>query len=217
MKILDVPQSGSIAGQTSSRNRFGQYRRTRAIPVNVNSPAQQAVRNVLSACSIAWQALTQVQRDAWTSWALAHPRVDSLGQTIILTGLQACIGVNVALATAGLATVAAPPSEDEVPPIELEVAQTTAASFEVQSVAALDGVAVFETSPPLSKGVQFNADFRVVAVDATVAVGGVIATKALMEAKWGTLVLGQKFFIRAWQIFDDGSRSAYSSTTVIIT
>ena len=33
MKILDVPQSGSLGGQTSSHNRAGQYRRARRSPV----------------------------------------------------------------------------------------------------------------------------------------------------------------------------------------
>src|SRR5206468_836067 len=97
MKILDVPQSGSQAGTTSSRNRYGQYRRSRATPVNVNSTAQQAARNRLSAESEAWRGLTDIQREAWNSFADEHPQTDSLGQVVTLTGHQMFVGVNSAL------------------------------------------------------------------------------------------------------------------------
>src|SRR5439155_109028 len=94
MKILDVPQSGSVAGVTSSRNRFGQYRRTRATPVNPNSTFQGAVRARLSVNSAAWRALTAAQRAGWNDLAASMTRTDSLGQTYSLTGFQSYCSVN---------------------------------------------------------------------------------------------------------------------------
>src|SRR5438876_229394 len=65
MKFLGEPRSGSLAGQTSSRNRFGQYVRSRATPVNPNSVAQAAVRARQSNNAAAWRTITDTQRAGW--------------------------------------------------------------------------------------------------------------------------------------------------------
>ena len=90
MKMLDVPQSGSIGGSTSSRNRNGQYKRSRSTPVNPNSTFQGTVRARMSANAAAWRALTQNQREGWMSLGLMMNRTDSLGQSYNLTGFQSC-------------------------------------------------------------------------------------------------------------------------------
>jgi hypothetical protein len=218
MKMLDVPQSGSQAGTTSSRNRFGQYQRTRATPVNVNSAAQQAVRNTLVELSVGWKALTSVQREAWESFALAHPRVDSLGQSITLTGHQMYVGQNGVLMRAGLASVDVPDNTAPPEPPALGASTLTAAGFSVAfgaSTVPAGQALVLETSPPLSAGRAFSNDFRVVKVRAAAAANTLV--KADMEAKWGTLSAGQKFFIRASIVDEGGLYSGYTSTEVIVT
>ena len=57
--------SGSIAGNTYSRNRFGPYIRTRALPVNPNTAAQQLARSRFSTVSAQWRQLTDGQRATW--------------------------------------------------------------------------------------------------------------------------------------------------------
>src|SRR5213594_7639 len=109
MKILDVPQSGSVAGVTSSRNRFGQYRRTRATPVNPNSTFQGAVRARFSVNSAAWRALTAAQRAGWADLGTSMTRTDSLGQTYALTGFQAYCSLNNNNLAAGNAVVSDAP------------------------------------------------------------------------------------------------------------
>jgi len=218
MKMLDVPQSGSQAGTTSSRNRFGQYRRTRATPVNVNSAAQQAVRNTLSELSVAWRGLTSIQREAWESFALAHPRVDSLGQSITLTGHQTYVGINSSLGRAGLAAVDVPDNTAPPEPPAVGATTVTAAGFSIAFGATpvpAGQSLVIETSPPLSAGRAFSNDFRVVKVRAAAAVNTLL--KADMEAKWGTLSAGQKFFIRASIVDEAGLVSSYESLSVVVT
>lgn len=218
MKLLDVPQSGSQAGTTSSRNRFGQYQRSRATPVNPNSPAQQAARTRLVSSSVAWRGLTDVQRAAWESYALNHPQNDALGQQVFLTGHQQYIGVNSALAAAGLATVSVP--DLNAPPAgpALGAVVTTVAGFSVafgaNPVAANQSL-LLEASPPLSAGRKFNSDFRLVKVRAAAAVNTLV--KADMEVKFGALAVGQKFFLRASLVTSTGLRSAYVTTTVVVT
>ena len=57
-KFLGVPTSGSQGATTWARNRYGQYTRMRAHPVNPNTPAQRQARSALSGCASAWQELT---------------------------------------------------------------------------------------------------------------------------------------------------------------
>lgn len=218
VKILDVPQSGSQAGTTSSRNRFGQYRRSRAMPVNPNTPGQQSARNRLSAQSQAWRGLTDAQRAAWESYSQSHPFNDSLGQQIFLTGHQWFISVNTALLAAGMATVSVPDLSAPPGAPALGAVVTTVAGFSVAFGAnpvPANTALVLETSPPMSAGRSFNADFRFVKVRAAAAVNTLV--KADMEVKWGPLVAGQKFFIRASLVGSTGLVSAFTSTTVIVT
>lgn len=94
MKVLANPQSGSYQGLTASRNRYGQYIRTRAIPVNPDTISQQLVRQRFAALVTAAASLSDADITGWKDWADAHPRTDSLGQSIVITWQQAFIGVN---------------------------------------------------------------------------------------------------------------------------
>lgn len=86
MKILTAPQSGSQAGTTASRNRFGQYLRTRAVPVQPRTPKQTFNRASLTNGSSAWRTLTDAQRTAWNDYAAQISRSDALGSTYNPTG-----------------------------------------------------------------------------------------------------------------------------------
>ena len=88
--------SGSMGGTTFSRNRFGQYTRARAVPVNPSSAQQQVVRNALSQLVTSWtEVLTQAQRDAWDTYGINVPVVDSLGNSRVLSGQNWYIAANV--------------------------------------------------------------------------------------------------------------------------
>lgn len=87
--------SGSIGGTTFSHNRFGAYTRKRAIPTDPNTNRQQAVKANFAALSTAWNTvLTPEQREAWNQYGANVPRVDALGQTHYLPGIQWFIGLN---------------------------------------------------------------------------------------------------------------------------
>lgn len=218
MKVLRDPSSGSRAGTTASRGRFGQYDRSRATPVNVNSTSQQARRNNLSAVSSAWRGLTDVQREAWNSFADANPQTDSLGQSVTLTGHQAYVSVNCALLAAGLAVVTVPDAGAPLPAPALGAQTLTVAGFSLafgsNPVPAGESL-VIETSPPVSPGVSFNRDFRIVKVRAAAAVNTLV--KADLESKWGSLAAGQKFFVRVSRVGSTGLRSAFATATVVVT
>jgi hypothetical protein len=218
MKMLDVPQSGSLAQKTSSRNRFGQYKRTRATPVNPNSASQVEVRARLQYYSTAWRDLTDAGRSAWNNYAAEHPKLDSLGQTIFWTGFQTFVGINVVLRSAGLNGISVPPADASVPTPEFAVDDSTAAALSLSVVAdVVDATVVVRTSPPVSQGVSFNGDYRIVNTVANPSADDPILTAAQLTAKWGTLIPGQKFFVRVTAVAELGNVSGNFEKAIVLT
>lgn len=96
---------GSLAGLTLSRNRGGIYLRARATPVNPATGPQTLVRTAFGNLSTQWQSLTDVQREAWTTYAINVPVTNSLGESITLTGHQMFVRNNTARVATGLSAV----------------------------------------------------------------------------------------------------------------
>lgn len=199
MKILDVPRSGSYQGITSSRNRFGQYVRTRATPVNPNTIYQSAVRARLATNSVNWRTLSDADRLSWTSFGSGITRTDSLGQYYTLTGIQAFVLVNNNLAAASEAAVTLPPTY--LPPDSLLTITPTAAagtpafSLAYTATPLPTGVKLFVfASPQRSQGVQFENDMRLIFVSAAAAASPSNILSAY-TARFGSLVAGNKVFL----------------------
>lgn len=206
MKILDVPQSGSLAGQTSSRNRYGQYRRTRAVPVNPNTDAQILARGRLADLSENWRALSPETREAWTLAGALVQKTDSLGQTYNLTGLQHYVGTQSVLAATGQAAVTNPPVGEKPNPPVVTVEASGADELSVEVASTADKVMLF-SSPPTSPGRSFNKDFRLIGV-ATPSEGTATFALAAFTAKFGTLIAGQKLFLQAFAVDSTGMKSS---------
>jgi len=196
MKVLTSPQSGSQAGTTASRNRFGQYLRTRATPVNPNSGAQGLVRARMAANSAAWRAITGAQRAGWADLGLSMVRSDSLGQSYTLQGNQAYASVNNNRLLSTLAIVADAPALVTPAVITSATITLTAASLSIAytptPMPAATYLAVY-ASPQRSAGRSYESDFRFIKLSA---VAGATPLVALTEytAKFGVPVLGNRIF-----------------------
>lgn len=197
MKILDVPQSGSVGGVTSSRNRFGQYRRTRATPVNPRSSAQGQVRSRMSANAALWRTLTGAQRAGWSDLGLSMVRSDALGQSYSLTGFQAFCSVNNCLASSGAVGVTAAPGLVTPTGLLTGILTITAATmslaYTTTPLAAGVKAQVF-ASPQRSAGRSFEGDFRDLMVSAAAAASP-LDLFAAYSAKFGAPVLGNRIFV----------------------
>lgn len=91
-----VQMSGSIAGNTYARNRYGNYVRARTKPINPNSARQIAVRAAVAEITARWaQTLTAVQRTAWNLYADSVSMKNKLGETVFLSGFNHYIRTNV--------------------------------------------------------------------------------------------------------------------------
>ena len=197
MKVLKDPQSGSAAGTTASRNRFGQYERTRAIPVNPNSTNQGTVRNRLSVNSAAWRALTDAQRAGWAGLGASITRTDALGQTYTLQGNQAYASINNNRAACGLAVVADAPAIATPVGLATATITLTAAAFSVAYTATPLPAATYLmlfASPQRSAGRSFEGDFRLIAVTAAAAASPHNLLTAY-TARFGVPVVGNKVFL----------------------
>ena len=197
MKILDVPRSGSYQGITSSRNRFGQYVRTRATPVNPSSDAQATVRARLSQNAIAWKALTDAQRAGWESLGSQMQRTDSLGQSYTLNGFAAYCSVNNNKLAVGDAVVSDAPAIEA--PVNIVTATVTlsASAFTIAYTATPLGTGtrlLIYASPQRNAGRSFEADYRLIMATAAAA-----ASPADIESQYiarlGTPVAGNRIFL----------------------
>lgn len=104
--------SGSLGGATYSHNRGGMYIRNRSLPTNPNTSFQQAVRNALAQLAQLWgTTLDAAQREGWETYAANVPVINSLGDTINLTGLNMYTRSNVPRIQAGLPRVDDAPTE----------------------------------------------------------------------------------------------------------
>lgn len=197
MKILAEPRSGSYQGITSSRNRFGQYVRSRATPVNPNTAAQGTVRARMSANAAAWRALTDNQRAGWGDLGLSMQRTDSLGQSYNLTGFMAYCSVNNNLAAISGTLLSAAPALTTPPALLTATITATAAALSIAYTATPLGAAtklLAFASPQMSAGRAFNADFRYIGQSAAAAASPLSIFTAY-SAKFGVPIVGNRIFL----------------------
>ena len=218
MKYLGPSQSGSENGTTASRNRFGQYYRRRAVPVQPRTPAQSNQRARMSTNAAAWRSLTDAQRAGWLSLGLMMTRTDSLGQTYDLNGFAAYCSVNNNNLDAGNAAVADAPVLTTPPDLATATITLTAIAFSVAYTATplAAGVRLFiRCSPQRSAGVKFNGDYRLIAVTAAAAASPANILAAY-TAKFGVPVVGNRIFLslQTYQLGFMGSPFGVSQVVV---
>lgn len=197
MKYLGPTQSGSENGTTASRNRFGQYYRRRAVPVQPRTPAQLNQRARMALNAAAWRSLTDAQRAGWLSLGLNISRSDALGQAYTLNGFGAYCSVNNNNLDAGNSAVADAPAIVTPPDLLTATITLTAAAFSIAYTATPLGAGVrlfIRCSPQRSAGVKFNGDYRQIAVTAAAAASPANILAAY-TAKFGVPVVGNRIFM----------------------
>ena len=112
--ILDA--RGSVGGNVYSRNRYGNYVRSRTAPVNPSSARQQLVRSIMSSLVSHWsETLTAAQRTAWATYADSINMVNKLGESITLSAFNHYIRSNMAILNVGGTRVDAGPTTLSLP------------------------------------------------------------------------------------------------------
>lgn len=113
-----VGMSGSIAGNTFAKNRFGKYIRARTKPVNPRSGRQSAARTVIMFLAEQWREdpMDDAKRLAWENYAKGVNWKNKLGESVTLTGFNMFIRSNAALIRAGGDLVTDGPPDIGLPP-----------------------------------------------------------------------------------------------------
>ena len=211
-----IQLSGSIAGNTFARNRFGNYIRPRTKPVNPNSSNQSNVRESLSYLTEHWHStLTPEQRIAWGTYAAAIAMKNRLGEVVYLTGFNHFIRSNVERKRHALTVIVAGPSELALPEKDPTFEVTGSAATNKLSV-VLDNtlgwanetggyLMVYQGVPQLATRNFFGGPWRYTdKVDGDDAVPP--TSPAEMDPPF-TLVEGQKVFMYARVVRLDGRLS----------
>lgn len=115
----------AIGGTVFARNKGGAYTRARIAPINRATPTQSVVRASFAVNSKYWSStLTAAQRTSWTNFAAANPVINSLGASIILSGLAMFQKLTQVLASIGVAPVAIAPTDMSVAPLAASTGAT---------------------------------------------------------------------------------------------
>jgi hypothetical protein len=162
---LVTEASGSMGGMVASHNRFGQYFRARAVPVNPSSIYQQIIRSVMLSLASRWSdTLTDPQREAWESYAANVQRPDALGEPRTLTGLNWYIAMNVPRIQAGGTHVDVAPTIYTMAVLTLPTIVSATAATGILSIGfdntdgwagEIGGKLLVYTSPPQQPSVNF--------------------------------------------------------------
>lgn len=137
-----VQMSGSVAGNTHARNRFGNYMRARTKPVNPKSARQMGARIAVMAMAEQWREspMTDAFRTAWQTYANSVSWLNKLGETVTLTGFNMFIRGQTALLRVGAANVWPGPTDLGLPGADEDFAVTASVAANKLSVSFEDDV-----------------------------------------------------------------------------
>lgn len=219
-----VQMSGSIAGVTHARNRFGNYVRPRTKPVNPNSSYQSVIRTALSYLAIYWsETLSASNRTGWNTYAAAVAMKNRLGETTYMTGFNHFLRANIVRIQLGQNLVPTAPTVLSLPDKDSSFALAAYADTQKLHITwdddlpwtevAASVLGIWQGVPQLATRNFFNGPWRVVA-----GIAGNGESPTLLTAPF-TLVAGQKLWV--YGRVSTGptdcrlSEPFYASTTVI--
>ena len=205
--------SGSIAGNTFARNRFGNYVRNRTMPVNPNTALQSAVRSAMAAVTEMWYTqLSDAQRTAWATYAAAVKVKNRLGEDVYLTGFNHFIRSAMAIKTVGGTVVEDAPTTLELPETDDNIVATYDESATSLSLAYTTGLAylsevggymaIFMGQPQIGTRNFFKGPWRY--IGCVTGAASPPASPKLITTPPFTITEGQKIWTKARIIRADG-------------
>lgn len=199
---LIAEMRNKLNGSVFARNRGGAYLRNKVTPTNPQTIAQVTARSLLTSYSQAWRSLTEAQREAWKSVVDQWSRTDVFGDVVNPSGSSLYIRLNINISLAGGSAISTPPTPvgaDALTALSVDASAgggTVDVTYAPASVPA-DHAMYIEATPMLSPGISnANSKFRYVQTFAAATASPEDIGNAY-AAKFGSLVEGQKLFIRA--------------------
>lgn len=220
--------SGSVAGVTFARNRFGAYIRARTKPVDPGSARQVAARTRMGFLSEQYHEspMDDAKRLAWTVYASGISAKNRIGEDITLTGMNAFIAGNSVKLLNGSdfvedgPVVIGLPAQDPLFSVALSVANGITITFDDTFEWADEDDAYLSVElgkPQNSSRNFFGGPYRwEIGVAGNLAVPPTSPDGPTAVTGW-TLLLGQKLWVRARILRADGRVSnAFEGAPVIV-
>ena len=198
---------GKLGGQVFSKNRAGSYVRTKTTPVNPQTAAQMASRQLLGSLSAGWNSLTASAIAAWNGAVDSWKSTDIFGDIKVPTGKNLYTALNKNSRGAGGAPIPVPPEKMELAPIasvgaELAITAETL-TLTIGTIPANHILQVWAT-PAVSEGVSYVKNkLRVISNVQTGAVDKGALYAAYVD-KFGAPVVGQKIYVGVRYIGTNG-------------
>lgn len=215
--------SGRLASVVFSHNRGGPYARNGTIPTLVTSDAAINAKARLSAQSQAWDNLTAIQRLAWLEYARSNPVVNRLGSQVTVGGNAAFVGINTRLAYGAYPTLTDPPIAD--PPVALATMSlamdigigASGLTYTVTPLGANEHLYVWACLLD-NPAINYVENLLRLIIVSGAAQASPYDFSAALEARFGTLIVGQKVVARVFVLSDaTGLVSApFQDDTIIV-
>jgi hypothetical protein len=205
-----VDGRGKLGGHVASKNRGGNYLRTKVTPVNPQTAAQTNVRAIFGGLASGWSALTEAQRDSFNGRVQEYAKTDIFGDLKAPSGKALYQRLNQNLALTGQAAITTCPAAGYTPFAEdFEVnGDVSSSTLEIEFQNDLTGyvLMVFATAP-VSQGTNYVKNrLRMIT-----AVGGTNAAPITIfnvyQQAFGTPAVGDKIFIGVKVVNDGGGAS----------
>lgn len=198
---------GKLGGQVFSKNRAGSYVRTKVSPVNPQTSAQMASRQLLGSLSAGWNDLSASAIAAWNGAVENWKSTDIFGDIKLPTGKNLYTALNKNSQGAGGSTISLPPAK-----MELDVLPSTTPVFDLTSselslpigIVPANHILQVWATPPVNEGVNYIKNKLRVIANYNAGSLDDSATYSAYVAKFGNPVLGQKIFIGVRYIGTNG-------------
>lgn len=198
---------GKLGGHVASKNRGGNYLRTKTTPVNPQSTAQTDVRSIFGNLSQAWSGLTESERESFNEAVGNFAQTDIFGDLKNPSGKALFQRLNQNLLIVGESQLNSAPGLVSAPSeIATTVTIDTAGSEIIfdNLASAGDGHPIVRSSGPVSAGTSFVKNrMRIVSTESQgPGFQGSVYTDYV--AKFGTPSVGQKVYIELNYVLSNG-------------
>lgn len=210
-----------VGGTVYSKNRGGAYTKNKVSPSQPRTAAQTTARSRMTTYAQGFRALTATQIAAWNAAVGSFLKTDVFGDLKTPSGINLYSKLNINIAQAGGTAITTPPLPIAVVgPVTLTptVAAGTPAfsiAFSVSPVPASTTWLVMCTQQLSPGRSSVNSFYRIVT---TIAAAATTPSNILAayNTKFGTLVAGQKIFIKVIPISTTTGIKGQAITTSVI-
>lgn len=197
---------GKVGGSIYSKNAFGSYVKNKTIPINPNTPAQQAARAQFATVSQDWANLTRAQKRAWGANAINYQQKDVFGKVYTPSGFGMFMSLNGNLSTVGAEKLVAPPSITPPPDMydfnmDADISATAINVFETGMAVPADTAWVITMTPQVNNSVntQFVAKSKIAIIPAGTQLANVNLWADYL-AKFGLPIANMKAGFEVWPV-----------------